>query len=141
MSRYRRLFRSMWIACVVIVVVSAAIGLLLARVASKGLDVDEDPTIDVGVVTTSALLLNTAVVFAALWAATFLAYLITSAMDEGRAEILAAIRAASQDSAQGTPSRSAGLGTGSLRTLPAPTHRHRRTPALTTLSQTARTRS
>jgi len=110
----------MWIACVVIVVVSAAMGLLLARVASKGLDVDEDPTIDLGAMATSALLLNTAAVFAALWAATFLAYLVTSAMDEGRAEILAAIREASRDSTPRTPPRSAGLGAGSLRTPTGP---------------------
>lgn len=120
MSRYRRLLRNMWVTCAVVVVGSAGIGLILANAARESFAIEEDPEINIGVLTTSALLLNAAGVFAALWAATFLAYLITSAMDEGRAEILAVIRAASQDSAQGARSRSAGPGAGSLRTAIGP---------------------
>lgn len=119
MSRYRRLFRNLWIACAVIAVTSAAIGLLVANAASEMLATEDDPEMSVGVLTTSALLLNAAGVFAALWAATFLAYLVTSAMDAGRAEILAAIRAASQDSMPAAPSRSAQPRSGALRSVTA----------------------
>lgn len=64
-----------------------------------------------------AAFLSLAAAFASLWAMVFLAYLIASSIDEGHAEIVAAIRQASEDLTKRAPLSDARLSAGSL---PAP---------------------